>query len=97
MVKVRHPAIKNRLGNQPATIIIIIAGTGHTGAETTFQALSNRLRPIVHLNNRRALNYPYLLHLMYQTLLPVLQQELEKIKEAGLYKKERTLTGPQGP
>jgi glycine C-acetyltransferase len=33
---------------------------------------------------------------MYDTLKPVLQQELEKIKQAGLYKSERIITTPQG-
>ena len=33
---------------------------------------------------------------MYNTLQPVLQQELEKIKKAGLYKQERIITTPQG-
>lgn len=33
---------------------------------------------------------------MYDTLQPVLQQELEKIKQAGLYKQERIITTPQG-
>ena len=33
---------------------------------------------------------------MYSTLQPVLQQELEKIKQAGLYKSERIITTPQG-
>src|SRR6187399_3491230 len=33
---------------------------------------------------------------MYKTLQPVLQKELESIREAGLYKKERIITTPQG-
>lgn len=33
---------------------------------------------------------------MYNTLKPVLEQELKEIKEAGLYKKERIITSPQG-
>jgi len=33
---------------------------------------------------------------MYTNLKPVLQKELESIKEAGLYKKERVITTPQG-
>jgi glycine C-acetyltransferase len=33
---------------------------------------------------------------MYKTLKPVLENELKEIKEAGLYKKEREITGPQG-
>ena len=33
---------------------------------------------------------------MYNTLQPVLQQELADIKEAGLYKTERVITSPQG-
>jgi len=33
---------------------------------------------------------------MYNTLQPVLQQELAAIEEAGLYKKERIITSPQG-
>src|SRR4051812_18465673 len=33
---------------------------------------------------------------MYKNLQPVLEQELKNIKEAGLFKKERTITGPQG-
>jgi glycine C-acetyltransferase len=33
---------------------------------------------------------------MYGTLQPVLQQELESIKEQGLFKRERTITTPQG-
>ena len=33
---------------------------------------------------------------MYDTLQPVLQQELENIKKAGLYKQERIITTPQG-
>lgn len=33
---------------------------------------------------------------MYATLQPQLQKELEEIKEAGLYKKERIITSPQG-
>ncbi|RFZ83209.1 glycine C-acetyltransferase [Mucilaginibacter terrenus] len=33
---------------------------------------------------------------MYKTLQPVLQQELASIEEAGLYKRERIITSPQG-
>jgi glycine C-acetyltransferase len=33
---------------------------------------------------------------MYNTLQPVLQQELAAIEEAGLFKKERVITSPQG-
>ncbi|RZK42215.1 MAG: glycine C-acetyltransferase [Pedobacter sp.] len=33
---------------------------------------------------------------MYKTLQPVLQKELEEIENAGLYKKERIITTPQG-
>jgi glycine C-acetyltransferase len=33
---------------------------------------------------------------MYKNLQPVLQKELESIREAGLYKKERIITTPQG-
>ncbi|QQL48925.1 glycine C-acetyltransferase [Mucilaginibacter ginkgonis] len=33
---------------------------------------------------------------MYDTLKPVLQQELAQIEEAGLYKKERIIISPQG-
>lgn len=33
---------------------------------------------------------------MYDTLKPLLQQELDGIREAGLYKKERVITSPQG-
>ncbi|GAB1445532.1 MAG: glycine C-acetyltransferase [Cyclobacteriaceae bacterium] len=33
---------------------------------------------------------------MYKTLQPALQKELESIKEAGLYKKERIIITPQG-
>lgn len=33
---------------------------------------------------------------MYKKLQPVLQKELESIREAGLYKKERVITTPQG-
>jgi len=33
---------------------------------------------------------------MYETLKPVLQQELAEIEKAGLYKKERIITSPQG-
>ncbi len=33
---------------------------------------------------------------MYTTLKPVLQKELNDIKEAGLYKKERIISSPQG-
>jgi glycine C-acetyltransferase len=33
---------------------------------------------------------------MYKTLQPVLQKELKEIEEAGLYKRERIITTPQG-
>jgi glycine C-acetyltransferase len=33
---------------------------------------------------------------MYKTLQPVLQKELQSIREAGLYKKERIISSPQG-
>src|SRR6185369_3821549 len=33
---------------------------------------------------------------MYKKLQPVLQKELQAIREAGLYKKERIITTPQG-
>ncbi|MEL7004831.1 MAG: glycine C-acetyltransferase, partial [Bacteroidota bacterium] len=33
---------------------------------------------------------------MYSTLKPKLETELEDIKSAGLYKKERVITTPQG-
>lgn len=33
---------------------------------------------------------------MYKTLQPALQQELQAIKDAGLYKEERVITTPQG-
>jgi glycine C-acetyltransferase len=33
---------------------------------------------------------------MYKTLQPVLQKELEEIKEAGLFKQERIISSPQG-
>ncbi len=33
---------------------------------------------------------------MYKTLQPFLQKELQSIKDAGLYKKERVITTPQG-
>ncbi|RZL19481.1 MAG: glycine C-acetyltransferase [Pedobacter sp.] len=33
---------------------------------------------------------------MYKTLQPVLQKELKEIEEAGLFKKERIITSPQG-
>src|SRR6476469_6782441 len=35
-------------------------------------------------------------HRMYATLQPDLQQQLKDIEEAGLYKKERVITSPQG-
>jgi glycine C-acetyltransferase len=34
---------------------------------------------------------------MFDTLKPALQQELANIEEAGLYKRERVITSPQGP
>ena len=33
---------------------------------------------------------------MYNTLQPVLEKELEAIKEAGLYKQDRVIVTPQG-
>ena len=33
---------------------------------------------------------------MYKKLQPVLQKELQSIQEAGLFKKERIITTPQG-
>ena len=33
---------------------------------------------------------------MYNTLKPVLEQELAEIEKAGLYKRERVITSPQG-
>jgi glycine C-acetyltransferase len=33
---------------------------------------------------------------MYKRLQPVLQKELDSIREAGLFKKERIITTPQG-
>src|SRR5262245_62383726 len=33
---------------------------------------------------------------MYKKLQPVLQKELDNIREAGLFKKERVITTPQG-
>ena len=33
---------------------------------------------------------------MYNTLKPVLEQELAEIESAGLYKRERIITSPQG-
>ena len=33
---------------------------------------------------------------MYETLKPELEKQLAEIKEAGLYKKERIITSPQG-
>ena len=33
---------------------------------------------------------------MYKRLKPVLEKELESIREAGLFKKERIITTPQG-
>ncbi|HWL00251.1 MAG TPA: aminotransferase class I/II-fold pyridoxal phosphate-dependent enzyme, partial [Parapedobacter sp.] len=35
-------------------------------------------------------------HIMYKTLQPALQQELQAIKDAGLYKDERIIVTPQG-
>jgi len=32
---------------------------------------------------------------MYKSVQPQLQEELSEIKEAGLYKSERTIIGPQ--
>ena len=34
---------------------------------------------------------------MVNTLKPVLDEELQKIRSAGLYKDERVIQGPQGP
>ena len=34
---------------------------------------------------------------MYKKLQPILQKELETIRQAGLFKKERIITSPQGP
>jgi len=34
---------------------------------------------------------------MFETMKPVLEAELERIREAGLWKSERVLVGPQGP
>src|ERR1700751_2701289 len=42
--------------------------------------------------NFAVLNY----QIMYNTLKPVLQQELADIESAGLYKRERIITSPQG-
>src|ERR1035437_7512718 len=42
--------------------------------------------------NFAALNYLF----MYNTLKPVLEQELADIESAGLYKRERIITSPQG-
>lgn len=43
------------------------------------------------------LNFATLIYnAMYDTLKPVLQQELAQIEEAGLYKRERIITSPQG-
>lgn len=33
---------------------------------------------------------------MYETLKPVLEAELQNIESAGLYKRERIITTPQG-
>jgi len=33
---------------------------------------------------------------MYDTLKPIIQQELQEIKDAGLYKSERIIVTPQG-
>ena len=33
---------------------------------------------------------------MYATLQPDLQQQIQEIKDAGLFKKERVITSPQG-
>jgi glycine C-acetyltransferase len=33
---------------------------------------------------------------MYTTLKPVLEKELQAIREAGLFKRERVITTPQG-
>src|SRR5579862_4741405 len=35
-------------------------------------------------------------YIMYNTLKPVLEQELAEIEKAGLYKRERIITSPQG-
>src|SRR6201989_2897481 len=42
------------------------------------------------------LNFAKINYDMYNTLQPILQQELAAIEEAGLYKKERIITSPQG-
>src|SRR5690606_21013791 len=34
---------------------------------------------------------------MFDTLKPVLRRELDSIEDAGLYKRERVITSPQGP
>jgi glycine C-acetyltransferase len=39
---------------------------------------------------------PQIVKNMYKTLQPVLQKELAEIEEAGLYKRERIITSPQG-
>lgn len=39
---------------------------------------------------------PQITEFMYKTLQPVLQKELAEIEEAGLYKRERIITTPQG-
>lgn len=39
---------------------------------------------------------PHNITTMYDTLKPILEQELQNIKEAGLYKNERIITSPQG-
>lgn len=43
---------------------------------------------IVHL--------PFKIQVMYDTLRPVLEKELQEIREAGLFKQERVITTPQG-
>ena len=42
---------------------------------------------VLHLNRQ---------HVMYKKLQPILEKELQTIREAGLYKKERIITTPQG-
>lgn len=43
---------------------------------------------IVHL--------PFKIQVMYDTLRPILEKELQEIREAGLFKQERVITTPQG-
>lgn len=39
---------------------------------------------------------PFKIQVMYDTLRPVLEKELQEIREAGLFKQERVITTPQG-